>query len=139
MDEAQVLSAMPPEVAAVFAGYPKALRARLSEVRALIFEMAERTGVGPLIETLKWGEPAYLTSKTKAGSTIRLGRLKSSDVPAASFICNTDLVAGFREQFRDALLFEGDRALLLDGAPEDALAICLGRALTYHRDRKGLI
>ncbi len=36
---------MPPDVAAVFAGYPEALRARLIAARELIFEVAREIGV----------------------------------------------------------------------------------------------
>lgn len=132
---AQTLPDMPPEVSAVFAGYPVTARARLKAARALIFEMAQRTGAGPLTEALKWGEPAYLTLSTGAGSTIRLGRLKGSGAPAAFFICSTGLVGDFHQQFGNALRCEGNRAVLLDDAEPEALAICLARALTYHRDK----
>jgi hypothetical protein len=61
-------------VAAAFSIFPAGVRARLLEVRELIFETAaDIKGVGPLTETLKWGEPAYLTQATGSGSTIRLG------------------------------------------------------------------
>ena len=61
---------MPADVAAVFSGFPERVRRRLLEVRDLIFETAaDIEGVGPLTETLKWGEPAYLTRATGSGST----------------------------------------------------------------------
>ncbi len=63
---------MPAGVAAAFSVFPDRVRARLLEVRDLIFETAASAGgVGPLTETLKWGEPAYLTEATGSGSTIR--------------------------------------------------------------------
>jgi hypothetical protein len=34
-------------------------------------------GVGALHETLKWGQPAYLTPETRSGTTLRLGVPKS--------------------------------------------------------------
>ena len=47
-------------VAAIYAAYPPALRARLLDLRRLIFDTAEVTpGVGAIVETLKWG-PAQL-------------------------------------------------------------------------------
>ena len=98
----------------------------------MIFAVAQAEDVGPLTETLKWGEPAYLTAASKAGSTIRLGRVE--DRPAVFFNCNTTLVAGFRETFGGALDTRGNRAVLL--APPDALALCLARALTYHRRKR---
>jgi hypothetical protein len=67
-----------PEVAAVFNSYPQNIRTKLMFLRQLILETAASTeGVGELEETLKWGEPSYLTSKTKSGSTIRIDRKKS--------------------------------------------------------------
>ena len=131
---------MPADVAAAFAALPAGIRATLQQVRALIFRVADEIGAAPLTETLKWGEPAYLTEATRSGSTIRLGRVRDRDGAAVLFNCRTTLVAGFRDQFGDSFGFSGDRALILGpGAlPEGPLAICIARALTYHRDpRKG--
>jgi hypothetical protein len=110
---------------------------RLMEVRRLILETARTlAGVGPLTETLKWGEPAYLTAATGSGSTVRLGCVKSSaSVCAVLFNCNTNLVETFRTHFPDAFGYEKNRAILLPVAgpfPEAPLAICLSMALTYH-------
>ena len=131
---------MPADVAATFAAFPERVRARLLEVRGLIFETAARMeGVGALTETLKWGEPAYLTESTGSGSTIRLGRSRSSERECAVlFNCRTTLVDDFRDRFPDAFVYEKNRAILLDALeplPQGALAACLGMALTYHQRR----
>jgi hypothetical protein len=131
---------MPPEVAAVFAAFPEHVRVRLLEARDLIFEMATAIeGVGPLTETLKWGEPAYLTEATRSGSTIRLGWFRSSERECAVlFNCRATLVDDFRSQFPDAFTYEKNRAILLDAReplPKAPLSTCLGMALTYHRRR----
>jgi len=61
------------DVQAVFKGYPPAVRAKLMALRELVFDTADRTaGVGPLSETLKWGQPSYLTEETGSGSTVRV-------------------------------------------------------------------
>lgn len=74
---------MNPAVAAVLAAYPAPLRERLMELRALIEETAAETdGVGPLEETLKWGEVSYLTSASGSGTTVRIGRDRASGRPA---------------------------------------------------------
>ncbi len=126
---------MPGEVAAVFASYPDDVRSALEDARALIFEVAGEAGVGPLTETLKWGEPAYLTQATKAGSTVRLGLNKGR--PAVFFICHTGLVDGFRADYPEAFSWLGNRGLLLDETVDgDVLAICLRRALTYHLEKR---
>lgn len=55
------------------------LKAKLLALRRLIFDTAKATkGVGVLQETLKWGQPSYLTPQTKSGSTIRIDRVKST-------------------------------------------------------------
>ena len=133
---------MPADVTAAFAAFPEHVRARLLEARDLIFATAaDIGGVGPLKETLKWGEPAYLTEATGSGSTIRLGRSRSSERECAVlFNCRTTLVDDFRMQFPDAFAYEKNRAILLDAReplPKAPLSVCLGMALTYHRRRQG--
>ncbi len=132
---------IPAEVAAVFRNYSPPIKTCLIEVRQLIFSVAASTeGVGPLSETLKWGEPAYLTEISKSGSTIRLGRVSGRpDLCAIYFNCQTTLLDSFRTQFADVLTLAGDRAIILD--PGQALQhlplqICLSMALTYHRAKQ---
>ena len=109
--------------------------ARLLAARALIFEAAQAADVGPLTETLKWGQPSYLTDASKAGTTLRLG--VSGDRPAVFFNCQTTLVEGFRSDFPDAFEYIGNRVLVLSKADDPAaLSLCLSRALTYHRDKR---
>ncbi|WP_431099060.1 DUF1801 domain-containing protein [Polaromonas aquatica] len=125
-------------VAQTFAAYPPLLRRKLLALRQLILDTASATpGVGKIEETLKWGEPAYLTSASKSGSTIRLGPVKSSPSQyALYFNCNTTLVDTFRTLFPRELRYEGNRAIVLDSTdapPHDALAFCIQAALTYHR------
>jgi len=143
MDEVAKAPAPPvPEaIRAALSRHPEAVRTRLLDIRDLIFEMAAETeGVGPLTETLKWGEPAYLTQASGSGSTVRLGATRSFPDRCAVFVnCNTTLVETFRSHLGGELEFEGNRAVIVpaDGViPEAALAFCLRAALTYHQ-RKG--
>ena len=131
-----------PAVGAVFGAYPKPLRARLLALRRLILDVARTTeGVGALEETLKWGQPSYLTTATKSGSTIRIDQVKSpANHYAVFFHCQTDLVETFRELYPTELSYGGNRSILLnpeDDIPEAALRHCVALALTYHlRKRK---
>jgi hypothetical protein len=107
-------------------------------LRALIFETAAAThGVGAVKETLKWGEPAYLTPEKGAGSTLRIDWKKARpNECAVYFNCRTNLVKSFRSMFPNDFRFEGNRALVLPldrPVPKDALALCIAAALTYHR------
>jgi hypothetical protein len=134
-------SQMPADVARAFNAFPVPVRQRLLQVRGLIFETAARTdGVGPLVETLKWGEPAYLTAATGSGTTIRLGSLRSWDERCAIlFNCRTTLVETFRERFSSEFGYDKNRAILLRTSgvlPRAPLAICVAMALTYHRRKR---
>jgi len=126
------------DVARVFASYPPPLRRKLLALRQLVLDTAAATpGAGEIEETLKWGEPAYLTSASKSGSTIRLAPVKSSPSQyALYFNCKTTLVDTFRTLFPQELRYDGNRAIVLDSAdalPHDALAFCIQAALIYHR------
>ena len=132
---------LPREVNRAFGALPAPIGKRLLQVRDLIFATAAADDkVGRLTETLKWGEPAYLTDETGSGSTIRLGRLKDSEHAAILFNCKTTLVDIFRERFPDQFEYRQTRALLLPVAgrlPKRELGVCLSLALTYHLDRRG--
>jgi hypothetical protein len=126
-----------PTVAAAFDACAPAQRAALLALRGLILETAAETpGVGPLIETLKWGEPAYLPAKARVGTTVRINALKGSADGYALFVhCQTRLMESYRHLYPDSFVFEGDRALLFSTAqavPEAALKHCVALALTYH-------
>jgi hypothetical protein len=131
---------LPADVAPAFAAFPKTVGQQLMRVRALIFATAaELEGVGTITETLKWGEPAYLTEASGSGSTIRLGRPKAlADTCAVLFNCRTRLVETFRMQFPETFIFEKNRAILFGASqplPRGPLCSCLAMALTYHQRR----
>lgn len=131
----QMIAESPPaNVRAAFQKFPAPARAVLLAARDTIIALAKSNDVGRLTETLKWGQPAYLTEETKAGSTIRLG-LQGGE-PAAFFTCSTSLVDGFRADFPDTLVYHGNRALTLALPFPVELDICLTRALTYHRSKR---
>jgi uncharacterized protein DUF1801 len=128
-------------VEAVFGAYPSPVRSKLLALRRLILDTADATeGVGTLEETLKWGQPSYLTTESKSGSTIRIDQVKAeAGRYAVYFHCQTNLVETFRELY-PGLRYGGNRSILLDAGeklPEKALRHCIALALTYHaRKRK---
>lgn len=126
-----------PRVAATFKAYPPEVRARLMALRETIFEVAAATpGVGKLTETLKWGQPSYLTEETRSGTTVRIDRLKGGTGGyAVYFHCQSGLVARFRELYPDAFAYDGKRAITFgpdDRLPLGELKHCLALALTHH-------
>jgi hypothetical protein len=133
-----------PAVEAHFNAYPRSVRRKLLALRELVFATAARTdGVGELHETLKWGEPAYVTAGSKSGTTVRIDwKSRSPDQYAMYFHCQTGLVESFRQMFPNDFRFEGNRALVFDVGeklPRDALAMCIEAALTYHARKRSSI
>jgi hypothetical protein len=129
---------MNPDVAAVLDAYPAPLRDRLLALRALIQATAAATeGVGPLEETLKWGEVSYLTSASGSGTTVRIGRDKRSGGPAIFVNCKTDLLSRYRALYPDAFTYDGERGVVVGDAPDEAaLKHVVALALTYHARKK---
>jgi Domain of unknown function (DU1801) len=130
-----------PRVAATFDGYPVGARKKLMQLRESIFAVAATTeNVGVIEETLKWGEPAYLTTESRTGSTIRIAWKRSKpNQYAMYFICTTNLVETFRSMFPEDFCFEGNRAIVFQTAsavPWDAVQFCIATALT-HRQNSG--
>lgn len=130
-----------PKVEAAFDKFSPPVRKKLMQLRLLIYSVAHETeGVGELEETLKWGQPSYLTTTSKSGSTIRLGREKKTEGDfAIYFKCQTSLVAGFKARYKDFFRYEGNRAILFnieDEIPVSELSHCIAMALTYNLDKK---
>ena len=132
------LIAMNAEVGAVFDGFEDPIRSELLGLRHLILTTAAETdGVGPILETLKWGQPAYLAHRTKSGTTVRIAPTAhdSEDDFAVFFTCHTELVNTFKSLFGDIFRYEGTRALLFkmgQPLPERELRECVAMALTYN-------
>ncbi len=104
-------------------------------LRQLILDTAAETeGVDEVEETLKWGEPSYLSP---SGSTVRIAwKKKTPDQYAIYFHCRTNLVDTFRELYSDRFRFEGNRAIVFfvnEELPIEELKHCIALSLTYHR------
>ncbi len=123
-----------PEVEQAFNAYPDNMRIKMLYLRQLVIETAgEINSIKNIEETLKWGEPAYLTEH---GSTIRIGWKQSKpDQYAMYFHCKTKLVYTFKEHYKDTFKFEGNRAIVFnqkDKIPVNELKHCIVLSLTYH-------
>ena len=120
----------------VYDSYSKAVKTQLLLLRQLIFKLAaEEDAIGKIEETLKWGEPSYLTHKPKSGTTIRLSPIKKDNHKIAIFVhCQTTLIADFKAIFPD-LDYDGNRAIIFDSRdkiPVDIIEEFFYMALTYH-------
>lgn len=123
------------EVATAYDALPADMREKLLNLRQLVLAAAgDSDEIGPVEETLKWGEPSYVAKK---GSTVRLAvHSKVADRYGLYFNCQTRLVETFRELYGDQLKFDGKRAIVFDLAdklPDDILKHCIALSLNYHR------
>ena len=94
-----------PQVELKFQAYPKEIGIKLMYLRGLIIKTAtENPTIFELEETLKWGEPSYLTKK---GSTIRIDwKAKTPNQYAMYFKCTSKLVPTFKEVYGDIFRYE---------------------------------
>lgn len=104
------------------------------DLKNLIHRVAAVTPeIGPLQESLKWGEQSFTPAKRNVGSSVRIAQRPDGGL-ALMFICHTSLVDEFRALYPDSLTYEGNRAILIAaGAAPDrqALEHCIALALTY--------
>ena len=121
-------------VETVLASYPPKAQKKLSELRALVVAAANDLQLPVLEETLKWGEPSYLT---KHGSTVRMDwKPKNPDRVSVFFKCTSKLVPAFKDVYPNTFLYDGNRALHFDldaPIPATELKQCIATALQYHK------
>lgn len=127
-----------PKVDIVFNNYPKHIRPKMMQLRKLVWESAkELENIAEIEETLKWGEPSYIT---KIGSTLRMDwKEKTPNQYALYFKCTSKLVETFKIKFGKKLKFETNRAIVFnldEKIPEKEVKQCIKAALTYHKIKK---
>jgi len=130
------MEAAPDNVRAVFDALPPGQRDALLVLRQLILDTAGSADV-ELVETLKWGDPAYRPKRPRVGTTVRINALKGTTDGYAMYVhCQTTLMDQYRLLYPETFAFDGQRALLFstrEPIPQDALRHCIALALTYHR------
>ncbi len=132
--------APPPDVTAALNAFPDKPRQTLLQIRHLILQTAaSNPKIGLLLETLKWGEPSFLTPATKSGSTIRMAwKPANPNHVGLYFNCNTTLVETMRQIYPDTFTYQKNRAVLLPvdvPLPKRAVAHICEMAMTYHLKR----
>ncbi|MFT5632237.1 MAG: hypothetical protein ACI82I_000763 [Gammaproteobacteria bacterium] len=125
-----IMKDMTTDVKATFDSLPVGLL----QLRALIFDVASGLPeIGTLTETLRWGQPAYVTSK-RAGASLRLGAPKSGGFALYTH-CQTPLIADFAMAFPKEDKIDGTRAILFDEPSQiDPIrhGMLIKSVLTYH-------
>lgn len=108
--------------------------------RAVFVNVAQEANVGPLDESLKWGQPAWRPRAPRMGSTLRMDW--NEDVPGqlALFVdCKTDLAARMRDLYPDLPGNDGQRRIVIDldaPLPEQAIAHLAEMTFGYHRAKR---
>lgn len=124
-----------PEIENKFNSYPECIRPKLELLRDLVRQVAvESKYTEELEETLKWGEPSFLTKK---GSTLRMDwKAKAPDQYAMYFKCTSKLIPTIKDVYGDKFKYENNRAILFDleeSIPKEDLKVCIRLALQYHK------
>lgn len=123
--------------ATTLAQWPADAQARFAHIRTLILRAAQEADIGPLSESLKWGQPAWRPVRPRQGSTVRLmWEAKSPQTLALYVDCKTTLCATMQEIYPADFQYENNRALhfQLDAPlPEQAIDHLARLTFTYHR------
>lgn len=129
---------LPSDVKAVLTTYPAAATARFMDIREIVYAAAADTpGTGPLTETLKWGEPAYLTETSGTGTTLRIAWKPGDPERIGVYLnCRSSLIEDIRTLHPGTFEIEGTRGLMLalgTPLPTEALGHVARLAQGYHR------
>ena len=123
----------------IYDQYAPPVRDRLLRLRRLILDTARRNSeVGDVQETLKWGQPSFLTVRPKTGTTIRIDMNGSEGSDVALFVnCQTTLVSDWRTLYPH-LSYGGNRSVHFhadEPLPEAEICQMVSMALRYHLDK----
>ncbi len=129
-----------PEFETKLESYPDFVRDKLKDLRALVIETAEEVPeITDLEETLKWGEPSFLT---KTGSTLRMDwKKKTPNQYQIYFKCTSRLVTTFKLVFGELFEYEKNRAIIFrpdQEIPKEELKKCIKATLLYHKVKDDL-
>ncbi len=106
---------MSKKVEEVIKQYPEWAQESFLFLRQILYQTAANNEfAGELTETVKWGEPAWLTEQSQSGTTIRIAwRKKYARAIGIYFHCNTSLVSTISALYPDDFQYEGHRGLIL--------------------------
>jgi hypothetical protein len=112
----------------------------LLSCRSLFHTIATRVDIGPLDETLKWGQPSWRPIKPRTGSTLRLNWSPKSPTELAIFVdCKTDLAARMQTLYPHLPANDGGRRMAIDlnsPLPETALSHLAEMTFSYHTNTR---
>lgn len=128
---------LPEDISAQVTQWPAPAQAQFTALRKIVHNVARRAEIGALTETLKWGQPSWLPTRPRIGSTLRCDWHETAPQRLSLYVhCQTTLAETMRTLYPDAFAYEGNRVLhiALDAPlPEAAIDHCALLTLTYHR------
>ncbi|MEM8654492.1 MAG: DUF1801 domain-containing protein [Pseudomonadota bacterium] len=134
------MNTIPPDLLTRIAAWPEAAQTHFVSMRAIVHEVADDADIGPLDESLKWGQPAWRPRRPRIGSTLRVDWSPDTPDRFMAFVdCKTDLAAQMDARFPGRFHNDGRRALGFDlGTPlnKDAIWTLAHLTLTYHRAKR---
>lgn len=108
--------------------------------RTIFQTIAQENNIGPLGESLKWGQPAWRPEKPRTGSTLRMEWSPASPDQLCLFVdCKTDLAERMRDLYPELPANDGRRRIAITlgkDLPEQALAHLAQMTFTYHRAKR---
>ncbi len=115
--------------------WPAPAQIRFVEMRTIILNAGR--DLGPIGESLIWGEPAWRPMKARQGSTLRISWSPEPAKQLALFVnCRTTLAETMRDRYPVSFAYEGNRALRLgiaDPLPVAAIDHLARMTFSYHR------
>ncbi len=124
----------------VIAGWSAPAAQMAAACRAVFLDAARAADVGPLAESLKWGQPAWRPVTPRMGSTLRMDWDAGQPGQLALFVdCKTDLAARMRDLYPDLPGNDGQRRIGFDleaPLPEQAIAHLATMTFGYHRAKR---
>ena len=131
---------LPAPILDVTAAWSEPAQTRFLTWRALFGDVAAAADIGPLDESLKWGQPAWRPRRPRTGSTLRVDWSPATPDRLDLFVdCKTDLAHRVHDAFPHAFETDGRRRLSvrLDTAHDaDALWHLAFATFTYHRHKR---
>ncbi|WP_299499131.1 hypothetical protein [uncultured Roseobacter sp.] len=131
------MSPIPRDIAEKTASWPVPARDLFCRIRETVHDAAARAEIGPLTETLKWGQPSWLPRKPRIGTTLRCGWDPDTPEQFSLYVhCQTTLIETMKTLYPNAFEYDGNRAMRMPlNGPSSLHAIdhCAFLTLTYHR------
>ncbi|WP_299042453.1 hypothetical protein [uncultured Tateyamaria sp.] len=135
-----MMNMTPPDFLARIETWPQPAQTQFVKLRQIVHDVATSAEIGPLDESLKWGQPSWRPKRARVGSTLRVDWSPSTPDRLLAFVdCKTNLAAQMDTRFPGQFHNDGRRALGFDldkPLDEDAVWQLVHLTLTYHRAKR---